>query len=137
MLDNPMMDGGGVALHFCGAPRRLRFEWNAFGVLRAKYGGAVFQDNINAGLFSCDFDVIAECLSFGIGGELSAAAIKADPPAIVPAITALHKAFNLAYHGPDGPPKEKPRPLAMARAALARMREAARAILSRMLSSLG
>lgn len=125
-----MIDGGGVALHLCGAPRRLRFDWKALGELRAAYG-AQFQEHVNAALLELDFDVIARALSLGVSGAVTEEAIKADPPPIVPALNALNRAFNIAYHGPDGaPPEAVKRPLAAARRAI-------RAILSRMLSALG
>lgn len=125
-----MMEGGGVSLRLCGEPRRLRFDWNALGALRSKHG-ADFQDRINAAMVALDFDVIAEAISVAVGGALTPEAIKANPPAIVPALTALNAAFTAAYHGPDGPRPEGERgPLAAAR-------KIVRAILSAMLSRLG
>ena len=124
-----MTDGGGVTLQFCGAPRRLRFQWEALGELRSKFGPA-FQDRVNEAMVSLDFDVIALALSLGCSGAVTAEQVKANPPAIVPALNALQAAFVAAYHGPDGPPEERKRPLAVVRRAL-------RTILSKMLSALG
>jgi hypothetical protein len=108
---------GGASLYFCGEPRRLRFDWTALAELRKSYGPDL-QSAVNVALSTADFDIMAEVLSVACARAVSAEEVMRDPPGIVPAIRALNEAFVFAYHGPEGPPKDSPRPLAMAQRVL-------------------
>jgi hypothetical protein len=98
---------GEVCLHLAGETVAVRYDWDAIGALRTKYGPD--WNAIVAGhLAQDDVEDIAFILHVGLGKDTpwTPERIRAESPPLVPVAKAIQKAFNRAYWGITESPEE-------------------------------
>jgi hypothetical protein len=99
---------GEVALRVGARDCTVVYDWHALARLQSELG----EDALQQLRMGMDLRVLSVFLAAGLAArhpEMTPDAIMADPPALIPAITAAQTALSLVLWGPDGPPKEKPK----------------------------
>lgn len=104
---------GDVRLNIGRASCRLRYDWTAFGVLKTELGDN-YDQALSLAFMQEDLPVIAQALVIGLEhhhpGRFTVEMIVAESPPIIPVITAIRQAINLAQFGSVDPPPENPQP---------------------------
>lgn len=84
----------------------LRYDWHAIGRLTDEIGKD-FDARISAAARDFDVDVIARVVAIGLGGDWTADAVKDAAPPMVPTVSAVLEALNVAFHGQrEAPPAD-------------------------------
>lgn len=78
----------------------LRYDWDGLARLIGEFGQD-FDSVVAKASASMDVDTIAKAVAIGLGGDVTAEDVKRASPPIVPAVQAVMRALNLAFHGDE------------------------------------
>ena len=105
---------GEVSLDIAGKKYILRYDWNAIGKLKTKFGPD-FDQKISRASIESDMVIMAVVLAIGLErhhpGKLPVEKIIDLSPPVVPVVDAINKAIVYAYHGTtevSAQPEENP-----------------------------
>lgn len=101
---------GQVELDIAGRRRTLRYSWAAILALREEFGDG-FDSALTDAMMQMDLPRISTAIAIGLREDwpdcTADDVMRASPP-ISPSLAAVQKALELAFHGPEGAPPERP-----------------------------